>query len=55
MMDYLIVIFLLGLIVTFVVIVGLARAAEFAKTESAGRLEIDPVPKDWDLSPPPDR
>lgn len=32
-MDYLIAIFGLGLIVTFVVIVGLVRAAEFAKTE----------------------
>ncbi len=51
-MDYLICIFLLGLIVTFIVIVGLARAAEFAKTESAGRLEIDSIPKDWDLTPP---
>ncbi len=54
-MDYAIVIFLLGLIVTFVVIVGLARAAEFAKAESAGRLEIDPVPKDWNLTPPPEQ
>ena len=43
-MDYLICIFLLGLIVSFVVVVGLARAAEFAKAESAGRLEIDHVP-----------
>ncbi len=51
-MDYIIVIFLLGLIVTFIVIVGLARAAEFAKAESATRLEIDSVPKDWDLTPP---
>lgn len=51
-MDYIIVIFLLGLIVTFIVIVGLARAAEFARAESATRLEIDPVPKDWDLAPP---
>ena len=50
-MDYVICIFLLGLIVTFIVIVGLARAAEFAKAESAGRVEIDPVPKDWDLTP----
>ena len=50
-MDYLICIFLLGLIVTFVVIVGLARAAEFARSESARHLEIDPVPKDWDLTP----
>ena len=55
MMDYVIVIFLLGLIITFVVIVGLARAAEFAKAESATRLEIDPLPKDWDLSPPPEQ
>ncbi len=30
-MDYLIAIFGLGLIVTFIVIVGLVRAAEFAK------------------------
>lgn len=50
-MDYIIVIFLLGLIITFIVIVGLARAAEFARAESATRLEIDPVPKDWDLTP----
>lgn len=50
-MDYTICIFLLGVIVTFVVVVGLARAAEFAKKESAERLEIDPVPKDWDLTP----
>ena len=50
-MDYLICIFLLGLIVTFIVIVGLARAAEFAKADSAERVEIDPVPKDWDLAP----
>lgn len=54
-MDYVICIFLLGLIVTFIVIVGLARAAEFAKTESAGRVEIDPIPKDWDLTPPPNK
>ena len=40
-MDYLIVIFLLGVIVTFIVIVGLARAAEFSKKESARHLEID--------------
>lgn len=46
-MDYAICIFLLGLIITFVVIVGLARAAEFAKSESAGRLELDAIPKDW--------
>ncbi|MBA2622934.1 MAG: hypothetical protein H0U88_04850 [Chthoniobacterales bacterium] len=50
-MDYIICIFLLGLIVTFVVVVGLARAAEFAKAESAERLEIDAVPKDWDTVP----
>ena len=50
-MDYLICIFLLGLIVTFIVVVGLARAAEFAKSDSATHLEIDPVPKDWDLTP----
>ncbi len=34
-MDYLIAIFGLGLIVTFIVIVGLVRAAEFAKTEDS--------------------
>ncbi len=34
-MDYLIAIFGLGLIVTFIVIVGLVRAAEFAKSEGA--------------------
>ncbi len=50
-MDYLISIFLLGLIVTFVVIVGLARAAEFSKVETAGRLEIDPIPEDFELAP----
>ncbi len=50
-MDYVICIFLLGLIVTFVVIVGLARAAEFAKTESSQHLEIDPLPPDLDLAP----
>ncbi len=50
-MEYLICIFLLGLIVTFIVVVGLARAAEFAKREAAARVEIDPVPKDWDLVP----
>jgi hypothetical protein len=49
--DYVICIFLLGLIVTFVVIVGLARAAEFARSESSRHLEIDPVPEDWDLTP----
>ena len=52
-MDYVICIFLLGLIVTFVVVVGLARAAEFAKAESAQHLEIDPVPEDLDLTPEP--
>ena len=52
-MDYVICIFLLGLIVTFVVIVGLARAAEFAHAESAERLEIDPVPEDLNLAPGP--
>lgn len=52
-MDYVICIFLLGLIVTFVVIVGLARAAEFAKAESAERLEIDPIPDGLDLAPEP--
>ncbi len=51
-MDYVICIFLPGVIVTFIVIVGLARAAEFAKAESAERVEIDPIPKDWDLTPP---
>ncbi len=51
-MDYAISIFFLGVIVTFIVVVGLARAAEFAKIESAERLEIDPVPEDWDLTPP---
>jgi hypothetical protein len=50
-MEYLIAIFLLGLIVVFVVIVGLARAAEFARTESSRYLQIDPVPEDWNLSP----
>ncbi len=54
-MDYLICIFLLGLIVTFVVIVGLARAAEFAKAESAERLEIDPVPEGLELAPDPSK
>ena len=53
-MDYVIAIFLLGLIVTFVVIVGLARAAEFAKAESAQHLEIDPVPDDLELVPEPE-
>ncbi len=50
-MEYLICIFLLGLIVTFVVIVGLARAAEFAKAETAEHLEIDHIPADFDLAP----
>lgn len=35
LMDYVIGIFGLGLIVTFIVVIGLLRAAEFAKTESA--------------------
>ncbi len=51
-MDYIICIFLLGVIVSFIVVVGLARAAEFAKAESAERLEIDHVPDDWDTTPP---
>ena len=51
-MEYVICIFLLGVIVTFIVIVGLARAAEFSKQESAAHLEIDHVPKDWDAVPP---
>ncbi len=46
-MDYLIAIFLLGLIVTFVVVVGLARAAEMAREQSSRRLEIDPLPAEW--------
>ncbi len=50
-MDYLICIFLLGLMVTFIVVVGLARAAEFAKAQSAERVEIDPIPADWNLTP----
>ncbi len=50
-MEYLICIFLLGLMVTFVVIVGLARAAEFAKAETAEHLEIDHIPADFDLAP----
>ncbi len=50
-MDYVICIFLLGLIVTFIVIVGLARAAEFSKAESAQHLEIDRFPPDLDLTP----
>lgn len=52
-MEYVIAIFLLGVTVTFIVVVGLARAAEFARTESSRHLEIDPVPKDWNLSPEP--
>lgn len=48
-MDYLICIFLLGCIVTFVVIVGLARAAEFARTDSSQHLQIDPLPADFNL------
>ncbi len=32
-MDYVIAIFGLGLIVTFVIVVGLVRAAEFAKSQ----------------------
>ncbi len=50
-MEYLIVIFLLGLIVTFVVVVGLARAAEFAHAESAEHLEIDSLPEEWKSEP----
>ena len=46
-MDYVIAIFLLGLIVTFIVVVGLARAAEFVRADSAERLELDPFPSDW--------
>ena len=34
-MDYLIAIFGLGLIVTFIVTVGVIRAAEFAKSEAS--------------------
>ena len=51
-MEYLIAIFLLGLIVTFVVVVGLARAAEFAHAESAGHLGIDAFPHDLKPEPP---
>ncbi len=54
-MDYVICIFLLGLIVTFVVIVGLARAAEFAKAESAEHLQIDAIPAGLDLAPDPNK
>jgi hypothetical protein len=50
-MEYIICIFLLGLVVSFIVVVGLARAAEFAKTESAEHLGIDSVPADWNLTP----
>jgi hypothetical protein len=46
-MEYIAGIFFLGLAVTLVVIVGLARAAEFARSESAERLEIDPLPENW--------
>ena len=46
-MDYVIAIFLLGVIVTFIVVVGLARAAEFARSDSAQRLTIDPLPPEW--------
>ena len=54
-MDYVICIFLLGVIVTFIVVVGLARAAEFAKAESAERLEIDGIPKEWETVPEPSK
>ena len=54
-MEYVISIFLFGVIITFIVIVGMARAAEFSKQESAGHLEIDHVPKDWDAVPEPRR
>jgi hypothetical protein len=50
-MEYLIAIFMLGLIVTFIVVVGLARAAEFAHAESAGHLEIDALPEDLKREP----
>ena len=50
-MEYVICIFLLGVIVTFIVIVGLARAAEFSRQESATHLEIDHLPKDWSTVP----
>ena len=50
-MEYLIAIFMLGLIVTFIVVVGLARAAEFAHAESAGHLEIDALPDDLKREP----
>ena len=39
-MDYVIAIFGLGLIVTFVVIVGLVRAAEFAKSQTSERDRV---------------
>jgi len=51
-MEYLITIFLLGVIVTFIVIVGLARAAEFAHAESAEHLELDSLPEDLSGSGP---
>jgi len=44
-MEYLITIFLLGVIVTFIVIVGLARAAEFAHAESAEHPSSIPCPR----------
>ncbi len=50
-MDYIICIFFLGLMVSFIVVVGLSRTAEFAKAESAGRLEIDSIPQDWNSAP----
>lgn len=50
-MEYVVSIFLLGCVVTFIVVVGLARAAEFAHAESAEHLEIDPLPPDFDLVP----
>jgi hypothetical protein len=52
-MEYLISIFLLGCVVSFVVIVGLARAAEFFHAESSQHLQIDPVPPNFDLAPDP--
>ncbi len=39
-MDYVISTFLLGLIVTFVVIVGLARAAEFPRWKPPGASRL---------------
>lgn len=50
-MEYVISIFLLGVIVSFIVIVGLARAAEFSKQLSAEHLAIDDVPPDWSTVP----